>query len=65
LKQLRPKETIFRLRGKTIKTHVAPAAEAAPDAAKTEAPAETKPAKGKGKKKAEKSDDNSNPALAS
>jgi small subunit ribosomal protein S5 len=63
LKQLRPKETIFQLRGKTIKAP-APAADAAATA-KTETPAETKPAKGK--KKAEKTPkaDESNPALAS
>jgi len=68
LKQLRPKEAIFQLRGKTLKT-------AAPEAAatgetKTETPASTegaaKPAKGKGKKsaKADKAGD-ADPALAS
>jgi small subunit ribosomal protein S5 len=63
LKQLRPKETIFKLRGKTVKAP-APAGEAATAETKTEAPADAKPAKGKGKKKADKSDD-ANPALAS
>jgi small subunit ribosomal protein S5 len=62
LKQLRPKEAIFQLRGKTIKS---PAAVAAAET-KADASAEsTKPAKGKGKKKADKADDASNPALAS
>ena len=64
LKQLRLKESIFQLRGKTIK---APAP-AATEEAKTEAAAETaaKPAKGKAKKaeKAEKSGE-ADPALAS
>jgi small subunit ribosomal protein S5 len=66
LKQLRPKETIFKLRGKTVKAP-APAGEAATAETKTEAPADAKPAKGKGKKKADKSDktDDANPALAS
>ena len=63
LKQLRPKEAIFQLRGKTVKAP-APAGEAATAETKTEAPADAKPAKGKGKKKADKSDD-ANPALAS
>ena len=63
LKQLRPKETIFQLRGKTVKAP-ATAGEAATAETKTEAPADAKPAKGKGKKKADKSDD-ANPALAS
>ena len=64
LKQLRPKETIFQLRGKTVKVP-APAGEAAAEAPKAEATEIAKPAKGKGgKKKADKSDD-SNPALAS
>ena len=74
LKQLRPKETIFQLRGKTIKT--ATPAETAAQEAKTEA---AKVGKGKGKKsekaapekaasekaaKVEKADE-SDPALAS
>ena len=67
LKQLRPKEMIFQLRGKTIKT-AAPAT-AATEESKSEASAESaKGGKGKGKSakpaKAEKSDE-SNPALAS
>ena len=66
LKQLRPKETIFQLRGKVIKTHAAATtAETAAAEAKTEASAETRPAKGKGKKKADRADDAPNPALAS
>jgi small subunit ribosomal protein S5 len=65
LKQLRPKETIFQLRGKAIKAPApAVAADATATETKSETPAETKSAKGKGKKKAEKADD-SNPALAS
>ena len=72
LKQLRPKETIFQLRGKTVKAP-ATAGEAATTETKTEAPADAKPAKGKAKKKADKSDktdktdetDDANPALAS
>jgi small subunit ribosomal protein S5 len=64
LKQLRPKEAIFKLRGKTVKAP-APAGEAATAETKTEAPVDaSKPAKGKGKKKGDKSDD-ANPALAS
>jgi small subunit ribosomal protein S5 len=63
LKQLRPKETIFQLRGKTIKIP-APAGDAATAETKSEAPADTKQAKGKGKKKTDKSDD-ADPALAS
>jgi len=63
LKQLRPKETIFQLRGKTVKAPT-PAGEAASAETKTETPVDAKPAKGKGKKKADKSDD-ANPALAS
>ena len=65
LKQLRPKETIFQLRGKTIKAP-APAAEASAEAPKADATESTKPGKGKGKKgaKADKPDD-SDPALAS
>jgi small subunit ribosomal protein S5 len=70
LKQLRPKEAIFQLRGKTIKT-AAPVV-AATEESKSEASAESaKGGKGKGKsakpakaEKAEKSDE-SNPALAS
>jgi len=59
LKQLRPKETIFQLRGKTIKT-----APAAAEPAK-ETAAEAPKAKGKGKgAKAEKTD-KGDPALAS
>jgi small subunit ribosomal protein S5 len=64
LKQLRPKETIFRLRGKTIKT-VAPAA--AP-VEQTKEASEAPKAKGKGKgAKVEKTDkpDKADPALAS
>jgi small subunit ribosomal protein S5 len=62
LKQLRPKETIFQLRGKTIK---APVTEVA-NGAKTEPVAETaKPSKTKGKKKADKADESPDPALAS
>jgi small subunit ribosomal protein S5 len=66
LKQLRPKEAIFQLRGKTIKTP-APAADTSAEAPKAEASETAKPAKGKGKKspKAEKADESSNPALAS
>jgi small subunit ribosomal protein S5 len=67
LKQLRLKENIFQLRGKTIKTH-APVATATEET-KTDAAVETAKgtkAKSKGAKtpKAEKSDE-SNPALAS
>jgi small subunit ribosomal protein S5 len=65
LKQLRPKEVIFQLRGKTLKAPAPAAGEAAATETKTEAPADAKPAKGKGKKKADKADDSSNPALAS
>jgi small subunit ribosomal protein S5 len=65
LKQLRPKETIFRLRGKTIKT-VTPVIAATEQTKETsEAP---KAAKGKGKAaKTEKTDkpDKADPALAS
>jgi small subunit ribosomal protein S5 len=63
LKQLRQKEDIFHLRGKTIKT-----AEPAPAAATAEtAPAngETKPAKAKGKKAPKTGTADSDPALAS
>ena len=64
LKQLRPKEAIFQLRGKTVKT--APAA-ATTDASKETAPADTievgaKPAKGKGKAKSAKPAADSTPA---
>jgi small subunit ribosomal protein S5 len=67
LKQLRPKEAIFQLRGKTIKT--ATPAETAAQEAKTEAAETAKGGKGKGKKsekaaKIEKADE-SDPALAS
>lgn len=65
LKQLRPKEAIFQLRGKTIKTPaVAPVVETKEA---TEAPV-AKPAKGKAKgAKADKTDkpDKADPALAS
>jgi small subunit ribosomal protein S5 len=64
LKQLRQKETIFHLRGKTIKT-----AEPAPAAAATEAaPAggeTSKPTKSKGKKSVKTGTTDSDPALAS
>ena len=66
LKQLRLKENIFQLRGKTVKAHVpadASATEAKPATTETSA----KPAKGKakgGKAKADKADE-SDPALAS
>ena len=69
LKQLRPKETIFQLRGKTIKT-AAPVA-AATEETKTEAAETAKGGKGKSKgaksekaAKVEKTDE-SDPALAS
>ena len=65
LKQLRLKENIFQLRGKTVKT-AAPTAGGAEET-KSDATAEAaKPAKGKGKpaKKAEKTSE-SDPALAS
>jgi small subunit ribosomal protein S5 len=66
LKQLRLKENIFQLRGKTVKVH-APVA-AATEETKPEATEPAKAAKGKGKKsekaKAEKSGE-SDPALAS
>jgi small subunit ribosomal protein S5 len=68
LKQLRPKETIFALRGKTIKT-AAPAVEASAATEETKDGAEpAKAPKGKGKSaKAEKpgKTDKSDPALAS
>jgi small subunit ribosomal protein S5 len=69
LKQLRPKEAIFQLRGKTIKT--ATPAETAAQEAKTEAAETAKSGKGKGKSaKSEKSAKvekagESDPALAS
>ena len=71
LKQLRPKEAIFQLRGKTIKTIVPGAVETKADAPATEPVREGKP-KGKGSKaakadKAEKVEKagESDPALAS
>jgi small subunit ribosomal protein S5 len=64
LKQLRPKEAIFQLRGKTIKTPATAATEAPKEEPKAEGAAETRPAKGKGKKKADKADE-TDPALAS
>jgi small subunit ribosomal protein S5 len=67
LKQLRQKEVIFQLRGKTVKP-AAPAVVAAGEEAKAEAPAKTGKAKGKAKAekpaKTEKSGE-SDPALAS
>jgi small subunit ribosomal protein S5 len=72
LKQLRPKEAIFQLRGKTIKV-VAPVG-AATEGTKTESTEPTEPARGgKGKVKGGKSEkaakvekaDESDPALAS
>jgi len=72
LKQLRPKETIFQLRGKTIK--VAAPVGAATEETKTESAEPAAPAKGgKGKGKGGKSEkaakaektDESGPALAS
>jgi small subunit ribosomal protein S5 len=72
LKQLRPKEAIFQLRGKTIKT--AAPADAATDATKAESAKSAEPVKGgKGKGKSAKSEktekiekaDESDPALAS
>lgn len=66
LKQLRPKETIFRLRGKAVKVAAAPAVAAAETTTET-AEAPVKPAtKGKGKSKAAKAEPASDgPALAS
>jgi small subunit ribosomal protein S5 len=70
LKQLRPKETIFQLRGKTAKAP-APAADSANPAGETASTAESaKAAKSKGKAKAEKAaaktdTTESDPALAS
>jgi small subunit ribosomal protein S5 len=65
LKQLRPKEDIFRLRGKAVKVAPANPAEVAAATVAPEAPA--KPAKGKGKAKSAKpeSTDGADPALAS
>jgi small subunit ribosomal protein S5 len=69
LKQLRLKENIFQLRGKTIKA--APAADVAATETKDGAAEAGKPAKGKGKKTAAKSDkaapdaSSADPALAS
>ncbi len=65
LKQLRPKEDIFRLRGKAVKVAPANPVEVAAATVAPEAPA--KPAKGKGKAKSAKpeSTDGADPALAS
>ena len=64
LKQLRPKEAIFQLRGKTMKTTpVGASAEATPAIETPEAGVETRPAR-KGKAKAPKTD-GADPALAS
>ena len=68
LKQLRLKDSIFQLRGKTVKIAPANPAEVAAATVAPEAPA--KPAKGKGKAKAAKSEPTeptagSDPALAS
>ena len=63
LKQLRPKEAIFQLRGKTVKTHVPAAAGETTATATTESSA--KPAKGKGKSKAKAEPTTDGPALAS
>jgi small subunit ribosomal protein S5 len=66
LKQLRPKETIFQLRGKTVKTETPATTTTAPETKDGSAPA--KPAKGKGKGRAEKTETPekpANPALAS
>ena len=67
LKQLRPKETIFRLRGKTIKT-ASPVAAAVEQTGEASEASVSKAGKGKGKAaKAEKTDkpDKADPALAS
>ena len=72
LKQLRPKEAIFQLRGKTIKTAApanAPTEETKPESAKPAAPAKGGKGNAKGAKsekaaKVEKADE-SDPALAS
>jgi small subunit ribosomal protein S5 len=64
LKQLRPKEAIFQLRGKTVKT-AAPAAAAGETPATASTEQSAKPAKGKGKSKAKAeptSDSGSTPA---
>jgi len=66
LKQLRLKDSIFQLRGKTVK--IAPANPAEVAAATVAPEASAKPAKGKGKAKATKADptgDGADPALAS
>jgi small subunit ribosomal protein S5 len=65
LKQLRLKDSIFQLRGKTVKVAPASPAEVAAATATSDQPA--KPAKGKGKAKAPKADSSgdANPALAS
>jgi len=65
LKQLRLKDAIFQLRGKTVKIAPAPAAEVA--AATQAAESSAKPAKGKGKAKASKAEpaEGADPALAS
>ena len=68
LKQLRLKDSIFQLRGKTVKIAPANPAEVAAATVAPETPA--KPAKGKGKAKAAKSEPTeptagSDPALAS
>ena len=55
LKQLRPKETIFQLRGKTVKAAAAAAA-AADGTPRKPRPKPAKPAKAKGKRKAAKTD---------
>jgi small subunit ribosomal protein S5 len=66
LKQLRPKEDIYRLRGKEIKAPVtAVATDVASQAAAPNADPAAKPAKGKGKGKAQKPDADANPAPAS
>jgi len=66
LKQLRPKETIFQLRGKALKIAPVAGATEAPKTEATEA-APAKPAKGKGKPKTEKTEKTgeADPALAS
>jgi small subunit ribosomal protein S5 len=69
LKQLRPKEDIFQLRGKSIKAPAPVAATATSEEPKAETAESAKGAKGKGKKsdkaaKVEKADE-SDPALAS
>ena len=66
LKQLRPKETIFQLRGKTIKTHAAAATseEAKPETAEAGKGAKAKKAKSDKAAKPAKTDE-ADPALAS